>query len=157
MLVIRHIYVKIAFQGKSQILDESTPNRVISLHTDTMIRGNMLITPTTSGIDLQSKLFRGFADPSRLSILEALRDGEHTVSDLVQTTGLTQPNVSNHLSCLRDCGLVTVRQQGRFAFYSLSDDRVAQLLLLADELLADVARGVYECTRYNVPTEKTDG
>jgi Predicted transcriptional regulators len=117
----------------------------------------MLITLTTSAIDLQAKLFRGFADPSRLAILEALRDGERTVTELVQTTKLTQPNVSNHLSCLRDCGLVTLRQQGRFAFYSLSDDRVAQLLALADELLADVARGVYECTRYSLPTEKTNG
>ncbi|OQY91173.1 MAG: transcriptional regulator [Anaerolineae bacterium UTCFX1] len=117
----------------------------------------MLITPSTSSIALQAKLFRGFADPSRLSILEALRDNERTVSDLVQTTGLTQPNVSNHLACLRDCGLVSLRQQGRFAYYSLSDDRVAELLLLADELLADVARGVYECTRYNAPVEKTNG
>ena len=110
----------------------------------------MLITFTTSNIDLQAKLFRGFADPSRLSILEALRDGERTVSELVETTRFTQPNVSNHLSCLRDCGLVTVRQQGRFSYYSLSDDRVAKLLLLADELLADVAKGVYECTRYTI-------
>jgi DNA-binding transcriptional ArsR family regulator len=117
----------------------------------------MLITSTTSNIELQAKLFRGFADPSRLSILEALQDDERTVGKLVEVTGLTQPNVSNHLSCLRDCGLVTVRQQGRFAYYSLSDDRVAQLLLLADELLADVARGVYECTRYNASTEKPNG
>ena len=109
-----------------------------------------MLTSTTSSIDLQAKLFRGFADPSRLSILEALLDQERTVSDLVETTGFTQPNVSNHLSCLRDCGLVAVRQQGRFSFYSLSDDRVAKLLLLADELLADVAKGVYECTRYNL-------
>lgn len=113
----------------------------------------MLITSTTSSIVLQAKLFRGFADPSRLTILEALRDGERTVSNLVQTTGLTQSNVSNHLSCLRDCGLVTVRQQGRFSYYSLSDERVAQLLQLGDELLAEVARGVYECTRYVIPTE----
>jgi len=117
----------------------------------------MLIISTTSSIDLQAKLFRGFADPSRLALLEALRAGERTVSDLVQVTGFTQPNVSNHLSCMRDCGLVTVRQQGRFAYYSLSDDRVAQLLLLADELLADVARGVYECTRYAAPAEKSNG
>ncbi len=117
----------------------------------------MLITPTTSAIDLQAKLFRGFADPSRLSILEALRAGERTVSELVKSTGLTQPNVSNHLSCLRDCGLVTLRQQGRFAYYSLSDDRVSELLALADELLADVARGVYECTRYDISTEKNHG
>jgi len=45
---------------------------------------------------------------------------------------------------------VTLRQQGRFACYSLSDERVAKLLLLADELLADVAKGVYECTRYAI-------
>ena len=114
----------------------------------------MIIKSKTSSIDLQAKLFRGFADPSRLSILLALREGERTVSDLVETTGFTQPNVSNHLSCLRDCGLVTVRQQGRFAYYSLSDDRVAKLLLLADELLADVARGVYECTRYTIRDSK---
>ena len=117
----------------------------------------MLISYTTSGVELQAKLFRGFADPSRLSILQALRDSERTVSELVQSTGLTQPNVSNHLSCLRDCGLVRLRQQGRFAYYSLSDDRVAQLLGLADELLADVARGVYECTRYTVPVVKNNG
>ena len=114
----------------------------------------MLISSTTSSIDLQAKLFRGFADPSRLSILEALLVQERTVSDLVQATGFTQPNVSNHLSCLRDCGLVTVRQQGRFAYYTISDDRVAKLLLMADELLADVAKGVYECTRYNVKDSK---
>jgi len=117
----------------------------------------MLISYTTSGVELQAKLFRGFADPSRLSILQALRNSERTVSELVQSTGLTQPNVSNHLSCLRDCGLVSLRQQGRFAYYSLSDDRVAQLLGLADELLADVARGVYECTRYTVPVVKNNG
>ena len=117
----------------------------------------MLISYTTSGVELQAKLFRGFADPSRLSILQALRDSERTVSELVQSTGLTQPNVSNHLSCLRDCGLVSLRQQGRFAYYSLSDDRVAKLLGLADELLADVARGVYECTRYTVPVVKNNG
>ena len=110
----------------------------------------MLIASTTSSIDLQAKLFRGFADPSRLSILEALRDGERTVSELVETTGLTQPNVSNHLSCLRDCGLVAAEQRGKFVFYRLSDARVNELLTLAETLLADVARGVYECTRYSV-------
>jgi DNA-binding transcriptional ArsR family regulator len=114
----------------------------------------MLITSTTSGIDLQAKLFRGFADPSRLALLQALHKGERTVSDLVEITGFTQPNVSNHLACLRDCGLVMARQQGRFAYYSLSDARVAKLLLLADEILADVAKGVYDCTRYTVKTSK---
>lgn len=109
----------------------------------------MLLRANPKSIEIQAKLFRGFSDPSRLSILEVLHNGPLTVGEIVEATGLTQSNVSNHLSCLRDCGLVTAEQQGRFVYYSLSDDRVAQLLLLADELLADVARGVYECTRYN--------
>ncbi|MEN9937605.1 MAG: hypothetical protein RLZZ387_4184 [Chloroflexota bacterium] len=99
-------------------------------------------------IDIKAKLYRGLADPSRLAILEALRGSPRTVSELVEATGLSQSNTSNHLACLWDCGLVTREQQGRFVRYRLSDARVAQLLSLADELLADVARGVYECTRY---------
>lgn len=108
----------------------------------------MLLHANPKSIEIQAKLFRGFSDPSRLSILEVLQNGALTVGEIVEATGLTQSNVSNHLACLRDCGLVTAEQQGRFVYYSLSDERVAKLLLLADELLADVAKGVYECTRY---------
>jgi DNA-binding transcriptional ArsR family regulator len=114
----------------------------------------MLITSTTSSIDLQAKLFRGFADPSRLGILDALRNGPLTVSEIVEATRLSQPNVSNHLGCLRDCGLVAAEQQGRYVTYHLSDDRVGELIALAESLLADVARGVYECTRYNIKDSK---
>jgi ArsR family transcriptional regulator, cadmium/lead-responsive transcriptional repressor len=109
----------------------------------------MILLANPKSIEIQAKLFRGLSDPSRLSILDALRDGALTVGEIVEITGLTQSNVSNHLGCLRDCGLVTANQKGRFVHYELSDERVGQLLLLADELLADVAKGVYECTRYN--------
>jgi DNA-binding transcriptional ArsR family regulator len=70
---------------------------------------------------------------------------------LVATTGLSQSNASNHLACLRDCGLVVTAQHGRFVQYQLSDLRIETLMSLADEVLADVARGVYECTRYIAP------
>jgi DNA-binding transcriptional ArsR family regulator len=113
----------------------------------------LLSSPALTAIDLQAKLFRGFADPSRLALLEALRAGERTVGGLVQATGLSQSNVSNHLGCLRDCGLVASRQQGRFVYYTLSDPRVGHLLVIADELLNEVARGVYECVRYNSSKE----
>ncbi len=109
----------------------------------------MLMTAQAQAVGLKAKLFRGFADPSRLSILEALGDGPLTVGEIVETTRLSQPNVSNHLSCLRDCGLVAASPEGRFVRYELSDKRVSRLLNLADELLADVAKGVYQCTRYN--------
>jgi DNA-binding transcriptional ArsR family regulator len=109
----------------------------------------MLITANIDSDTLKAKLFRGFSDPSRLSILEALRKGSLTVGEIVEVTGLTQSNTSNHLSCLNDCGLVRRDQKGRFVYYQLSDDRVETLLQLADELLSDVAKGVYECVRYN--------
>ncbi len=105
----------------------------------------MLLTANPTSIALQAKLFRGFADPSRLSIMETLRAGEMTVTEIVEAIGLSQSNISNHLACLRDCGLVTAEQEGRYVRYRLSDPRVEKLLALADELLADVAKGVYEC------------
>lgn len=101
-----------------------------------------------SATALKAKLFRGFADISRLSILEALGKGPLTVGAIVEQTGLSQSNVSNHLRCLSDCDLVVAEAQGRSTLYQLSDPRVGTLLALADDLLRDVARGVYECTRY---------
>ena len=113
----------------------------------------MLIQTNQESIELIAKLFRGFSDPSRLSILEALCNGPLTVSEIIQETGLSQSNASNHLACLRDCGLVRYEQNWRYVTYQLSDDRVGDLLELAETLLADVARGVYACTRYNQSRE----
>lgn len=114
----------------------------------------MLINIQNQAIELQAKLFRGFGDPARLSILAAIQNGPLTVTEIVAASGLSQPNASNHLRCLRDCGLVKCEQDGRYARYALSDDRVRQLIVLSNELLADVARGVYECTRYESAEEK---
>lgn len=99
-------------------------------------------------LTLKAKLFRGLADPSRLAILEALREGEKTVSDIVDETGLSQPNASGHLACLRDCGLVASRQEGRYVYYQLADPRVDDALRAAEGILAGVAERVYACTRY---------
>jgi DNA-binding transcriptional ArsR family regulator len=114
-----------------------------------------MLTGNAQSLALKAKLFRGFSDPSRLAILESLRDGPRTVSEVVEATGLAQSNASNHLACLLDCGLVRREQRGRFAVYSLGHPRVDVLLAGADELLAEVARGVYECTRYAVPSPHT--
>lgn len=105
------------------------------------------VTALRRKAEAMAKLCRGLSDPSRLSILEALRRGELSVSEVVEATGLNQSNVSNHLGCLRDCGLVRRDQEGRFVRYSLSDRRVETLLRVSEELLADTARGVFECTQ----------
>ena len=107
----------------------------------------MIATVPASGLGLTSKLFRALGDASRLSILGALRAGPRTVGEIVTATGLSQSNTSNHLGCLTDCGLIAREQRGKFAVYQLADQRVAGLLALAEELLADVASGVYACTR----------
>lgn len=103
---------------------------------------------TAVPIATKAKLYRGLSDPSRLAILEALREGRRTVGELVEATGLSQPNVSNHLSCLLDCGLVSREQRGRFAHYEIGDTRVEELLSIAETLLADAAQGIRCCTRY---------
>ncbi len=115
-----------------------------------MLEQTDTLSPPSAGepLAVKARFFRGFGDPSRLKILESLREKPHSVGEIVAATGLSQPNVSNHLGCLRGCGLVRAERQGRRVVYRLSDDRVADLLALAETLLSDVARGVYRCTRY---------
>jgi len=108
---------------------------------------------TDETYDLQAKLFRGFSDDSRLAILEALREGPLPVGRIVELTGLSQSNTSNHLRCLSDCGLVAAEQRGRFVYYRLSDARIEVMLRLADELLADLGRRIFECTNYRGSSE----
>jgi DNA-binding transcriptional ArsR family regulator len=69
--------------------------------------------------ELRAILFHGLADYSRLAILRELELGEQRVSDLVSLTGLMQSNVSKHLACLWECGLVERERRGREIYYRL--------------------------------------
>ena len=82
-----------------------------------------------------ARFFKGLGDPIRLRILEVLRDGERSVGQIVQRLGLPQNKVSMHLGCLRWCGYVETRREGRYIYYSLGDSRVTQIVGLAQELL----------------------
>jgi DNA-binding transcriptional ArsR family regulator len=110
----------------------------------------LLAEPTAEvlAVPCRAKLFRGLADSSRLAILESLRSGALSVSEIVAVTGLSQPNASNHLRCLSECGLVVGEPRGRFVHYRLSDPRIDELLVLAGELLKATARGVDSCENY---------
>jgi DNA-binding transcriptional ArsR family regulator len=100
-------------------------------------------------LSLKAKLFRGFGDPVRLSILESLRAHEKTTSEIVKEVGQSQSNVSNHLACLLDCGLVKNRREGRNIFYSLRDKKISNILGEGDTILSEIARGIFECVNYN--------
>ena len=98
--------------------------------------------------DLVAKYFRGLGDPIRLRILELLEnDGELSVGELVDRLALPQPQVSNHLACLRWCGFVAARREGRTVYNRIADARVATMLRLAQSLLADNAEHVAACCR----------
>jgi ArsR family transcriptional regulator, cadmium/lead-responsive transcriptional repressor len=102
--------------------------------------------------DLVAKYFRGLGDPTRLRILELLqREGELSVGALGARLGLAQPQVSNHLACLRWCGFVEARRDGRTVFNRIADPRVGALLELAQSLLADNAEHVAACCRIEEP------
>jgi DNA-binding transcriptional ArsR family regulator len=82
-------------------------------------------------IDVREGLARvgkALADPTRCSILVCLLEGDHYPADLADHLGLTRANVSNHLACLRGCGLVVATQEGRRARYRLADPRLAHAL-----------------------------
>src|SRR5205085_12034170 len=79
--------------------------------------------------DLVAKYFRGLGEPTRLRILELLRDeGELSVGELVQRLGVPQQQVSNHLACLRWCGFLEARRQHRVVFNRISYRRALALL-----------------------------
>lgn len=91
-------------------------------------------------LKLVAERFKALAEPARLEILNALRDGEMTVSELVERTGLGQANVSKHLQLLLTHGFVRRRKDGLFAYYELADRSVLKLCdIMCDRLASDNA------------------
>lgn len=105
-------------------------------------------TSSTTDVGIAAKLFRGLGDRTRLELLLVLLDGEQRVTDLVQRVGTSQANVSNHLSCLRECGLIAARPDGRQTFYRVASGEVETLLRAAEGLLAETGDSIELCKRY---------
>ena len=101
---------------------------------------------TAVDVRVRTRFFQGLADPSRLAILEALRDGERTAGKVAAAAQLTPSNASRHLACLKDCGLVEARRDWRHVHYRLTHG-VAELLAVADAFLSGVADRVAACQR----------
>lgn len=105
------------------------------------------------GLPVAAALFHGLSDPSRLAILQHLTLGEHRVRDLTEHLGLAQSTVSGHLACLRECGLVESRPEGRASVFSLtSASEVLGVLAAAERLLEATGQGVALCPNYGVGT-----
>lgn len=93
----------------------------------------------TAQVDVMNRLGRAMADPTRSRILLALLDGPGYPARLAEELGLTRANVSNHLTCLRGCGIVVAEPEGRHTRYEIADPHLAAALtaLLAVTLAVD--------------------
>lgn len=104
-----------------------------------------VLPSTRERASVLARFFRGLDEPLRVLILELLLEGEKSVSELVEAIGSPQGRVSAHLGCLRWCGYVTTRREGRRVYYRLADERVRALLRIAQELMADHAPQLLAC------------
>jgi DNA-binding transcriptional ArsR family regulator len=103
---------------------------------------------TASALSAAACMFRSLGDPTRLAIIQHLAAGEHRVVDLTERLGLAQSTVSAHLACLRDCGLVTSRPQGRASLFTLAHPELLALLSSAENLLAATGDAVVLCPNF---------
>ncbi|WP_461156963.1 metalloregulator ArsR/SmtB family transcription factor [Saccharopolyspora sp. ID03-671] len=102
----------------------------------------------SSGTDAAVALFHSLSDGTRLAIVKRLAGGEARVADLVGELGLAQSTVSAHVACLRDCGLVAGRAEGRQVFYALARPELLDLLASAETLLSSTGNAVVLCPNY---------
>lgn len=97
--------------------------------------------------DVKAKFIRGFADKTRLQILQCMMDGEKTVSEIVEITQGNQSNISQHLNCLKGCGIILGRQEGKYVHYSLRNKQIEQLLTMFDVVFREVQNEVASCDK----------
>jgi DNA-binding transcriptional ArsR family regulator len=109
----------------------------------------------TAGLSPAASLFHSLSDPTRLAILRHLSLGEHRVVDLTAHLGLAQSTVSKHLACLRDCGLVDSRPQGRASMFFLTTrEELLELLAAAERLLTLTGDAVDLCPTYGAASRE---
>ena len=103
-------------------------------------------TTARAALATRARFFHGLAEPSRLAILDVLRDGEQTAGDVAAAAGISPSNASRHLACLKDCGLVEGRQEWRHLHYRLAPG-VADLLAANDAFVERVVDRIAGCAR----------
>jgi ArsR family transcriptional regulator len=87
--------------------------------------------------ELQSEVCKTLASPKRLEILNALKEGEKTVTELVEILGVPKANVSQHLAVMRHKGILKTRREGVNIYYAVSNAKVIQACILMREVLTE--------------------
>lgn len=102
----------------------------------------------TQDIDLKVNFIHGFSHKTRLQILESIVPSEKTVSEIMEQVDGSQSSISQHLACLKGCGLIVGRQEGKFIYYSLRNDHVRKLLNMFDDVFEDVQNDIKTCPNH---------
>lgn len=101
-------------------------------------------------LNLKVKFLQGFSNKTRVQILECIKEREKTVSQIVYEVEGNQSSISQHLSCLRDCGLIVSRQEGKYVYYKIRNEKTRQLLSMFDEVLIDIQQDISSCKSHFV-------
>jgi len=100
----------------------------------------------TVELEAEVRFFRGLGNAQRLRILEVLFEGEKNVGQIASETGIAQSQVSAGLNCLKWCGFVASRPEGRAVYYRIADTRVQEIVALARAMVSRHAEQLYTCT-----------
>jgi DNA-binding transcriptional ArsR family regulator len=120
----------------------------MTMKADAVVDAEPPVSESTA-LSAAACMFRSLGDPARLAILRHLALGEHKVIELTTHLGLAQSTVSAHLACLRDCGLVSSRPQGRASMWSLATaPELLDVLSAAERLLAVTGDAVALCPTF---------
>jgi|SRR5699024_3502121 len=99
-------------------------------------------------MDTKMKFLHGFSHKARIQILEYIKEDEKTVSQIVDNLNGNQSNISQHLACLKGCGLIVGRQEGKYVYYRVRNQLVRDLLTMFDVVLEDVQNDVTCCENH---------
>lgn len=98
--------------------------------------------------DMKVKLIHGFSNKTRIQILECIKNKEKTVTEIVAEINGNQSNISQHLACLKGCGIIVGRSEGKYIYYSLRNQQIRDLLTMFDVVLEDVENDMACCNRH---------
>lgn len=90
--------------------------------------------------ELHANICSVFSNPKRLEIIDILREGEKSVSEIMKRTKISKTNLSQHLSLMRDRGIVTSRREGQNIYYAISNKKIIKAYDLMLEVLRELTR-----------------
>ncbi len=86
---------------------------------------------------MHAEMCKVFTSPVRLEILDMLRNGKKTVTELVQLIGVNQSNVSQHLQIMKDRGILRTEKKGNYVFYSIANPKISEAFGIMKEIMID--------------------